>query len=214
MKVRDGSFTAQTLTLRSRGDNDVKLEHPPVESDYEVYFRSMTAWFEVRFAGVGMKDEGLARKHHAFSLKRNEIYDFQRLRQAPSTKLMRRCTARLPGLEELEVGAFLMVGIDGEAVGMGDGGALVQVGRDGKWKLRILTMYNYGGTDEDGIDVITDDDLYEDEPDEDEFQEEQREAADCQLTYFGQGAHIRFHAHENRTGDGLGQAVLRGTGAG
>lgn len=101
-KVRDGSFTVQTLTLRSRGDNDVKLEDPPVESDYEVYFRSMTTWFEVRFAGVGMKDEGLARKHHTFTLKQNKIYDFQRLRQAPSTKLMRQCTARLPGLEEVD----------------------------------------------------------------------------------------------------------------
>ena len=102
VKVRDGSFTVQTLTLRSRGDNDVKLEDPPVESDYEVYFRSMTDWFEVRFAGVGMKDEGLGRKHHTFSPIQNKIYDFQRLRQAPATKLMHQCTARLPGLEELD----------------------------------------------------------------------------------------------------------------
>lgn len=100
-------------------------------------------------------------------------------------------------------GAFLLVGVDRETVGMGDGGALVRAGRDSKWKMRVLNMFNCDGTDEDGIDVIADDDLYGDEPDEDELWEEQKEAADCQLTYFGQGANVRFHAHENRTRDGL-----------
>lgn len=119
-------------------------------------------------------------------------------------QMLKKMAAKCKRKPEIaEVGAFLMVGVDGETVGMGDGGALVQADRDGKWRLRVLTMYNCDGTDDDGIDVIADDDLYSDEPDEDEFWEEQKEAADCQLTYFGRGANVRFHAHENRTGDGL-----------
>lgn len=105
--------------------------------------------------------------------------------------------------EIAEAGAFLLVGVNREAVGMGDGGALVRAGQDGKWKMCVLNMFNCGGTDGDDVDVIVDDDLYGDETEEDELWEEQKEAADCQLTYFGQGANVRFHAHENRTSDGL-----------
>lgn len=117
-----------------------------------------------------------------------------------SKKVAVKCK-RMP--EIAAAGAFLLVGVDREAIGMGDGGVLVLAGQDGKWKMRVLNMFNCDGTDEDDLDVIADDDLYGDEPDGDELWEEQKEAADCQLTYFGQGANMRFHAHENRTGDGL-----------
>lgn len=115
-------------------------------------------------------------------------------------KMAAKCKRKL---EIASAGAFLLVWVDREAIGMGDGGALVRAVQDSKWKMCVLNMFNCDGTDDDGIDVIADDDLYDDEPDEDELWEEQKEAADCQLTYFGQGANVRFHAHENRTGDGL-----------
>lgn len=104
VKIKDGAFTVQTLTVNSHGrfGIDVTLNDPPDCPDYELYLRSTSAWLKVCFAGVGMKDEGLTRVHHTFSMKRNEIYDFQRLRQTPATELMGQCTARLPGLEELD----------------------------------------------------------------------------------------------------------------
>lgn len=105
VKIEDGAFTIQTLTPDGGSylSLSVTLKDPPLDSDHEIYLRSTAApWFRVRFAGVGMKDEGLARVHHTFRLEQNEIYDFQRLRQTPATELMRQCTAHLPGLEELD----------------------------------------------------------------------------------------------------------------
>ncbi|MBD5083790.1 MAG: hypothetical protein HDT33_01655 [Clostridiales bacterium] len=118
-------------------------------------------------------------------------------------QMLKKMAAKCKRKPEIaSAGAFLLVGVDRDAIGMGDGGALIRAGQDSKWKVCVLNMFNCDGTDDD-IDVIVDDDLYDDEPDEDELWEEQKEAADCQLTYFGQGANVRFHAHENRTGDGL-----------
>lgn len=99
-----------------------------------------------------------------------------------------------------DAGAFLLVGVDRDAIGMGDGAALVRVGEDGKWKPSVLRM---DCTPEETVDVIPNDDLYDDEPDGNEFLEEQEKAADCQIEYFGQSASVCFHAHVNRTNDGL-----------
>lgn len=104
--------------------------------------------------------------------------------------------------EIAKAGAFLLVGIDREATGMGSGAALVWRGAEGKWKIRPLNVVNRDAT-EDTEDIIGDEDLYDDEPEEDEFEEDGEEAADCQISCFAHGADIRFHAHVNRTEDGL-----------
>lgn len=104
--------------------------------------------------------------------------------------------------EIASAGAFLLMGIDRDAVGMGDGAALTWVGENSKWKMCFLNMINREAAAGDGEDIIADDDLYDDE-DKGEFEEEQEKAADFQIDYYGRGANVRFHAHENRTGDGL-----------
>lgn len=116
-------------------------------------------------------------------------------------ELVVKCKRRA---EIAKAGAFLLVGIDREAIGMGDGAALAWKGAEGKWKMRFLNVVNRDTTVGDTEDIITDDDLYGDEPDEDEFMEEDaEEAADCQIWYSAHGADVRFHAHVNRTNDGL-----------
>lgn len=106
--------------------------------------------------------------------------------------------------EIASAGAFLLVGIDREAVGMGDCSALTWAGENGKWKMCFLNMVNCEATAEEYVDIITADDLYDDE-DNDDFEdfEEQGEAADCRVEYYGRGASVCFHAHANRTNDGL-----------
>lgn len=115
-------------------------------------------------------------------------------------KIAARC-AKEPGITEAQ--AFLLVGVNWAATGMGDGGALVWESDTGKWTMRFLRMVNRSATAEEGVDIIGLDDLYDD-PDDDQFAEEEtEEAADCGITYSGSGFDVRFHAHVNRTGDGL-----------
>lgn len=97
--VNDGAFTVQTLAMEGS-----TLKDPPCDSDYEVYLRTADNWSVVHFDGIGMMDEGLTRVKWDFGLQKDKIYDFQRLRQAPTIWLMRQCTVRLPGLEELDAG--------------------------------------------------------------------------------------------------------------
>lgn len=105
--------------------------------------------------------------------------------------------------EIADAGAFLLVGIDREAIGMGDGSALAWAGEGGKWKMRFLDTIDRDTTAEEIVDIITDDDLYDDEPGEEDLLEEQEEAADCRVAYSQHGASVHFHAHVNRTNDGL-----------
>jgi len=100
-------------------------------------------------------------------------------------------------------GAFLLAGVNQDVTGMGDGATLVWRGADGKWKMRRLPMVNGDATMEDGVVIIGDEDLYEDEPDGNEAEEEKAEAADCRVEYSCSGVSVRFFAHVNRTCDGL-----------
>lgn len=99
IQIKDGPFVVQTLAC-ARCPSTVTLKDPPSDPDYEIYFRRTAhLWPKVRFAGLGMKDEGLTRKHHDFHPNGDVIYDFQKLRQAYTEAQMRQCTAQLPGLE-------------------------------------------------------------------------------------------------------------------
>lgn len=99
IQVKDSAFAVQTLAYNIHG-SVIKLKDPPNDPDYEIYFRCPTDWgLKVQFAGLGMKEEGLIRKHIHFSPEPGAIYDFQKLRQAPTVALMEQCTAQLPGLE-------------------------------------------------------------------------------------------------------------------
>lgn len=117
--VKDGAFAVQTLTTEG-SDVYMTLKDPPCDSDYELYLRSTGNWYVVHFDGIGMMDEGLTRVERDFVLHENVIYDFQRLRQAPTIKLMRQCTARLPGLEELDAGPGALCPKEGRAEGTPD----------------------------------------------------------------------------------------------
>ena len=116
-------------------------------------------------------------------------------------KVVAKCVKE-PAISKVK--AFLLVEVNREAVGMGGSGALVCERDTGGWKVRFLRMVNRSAADEDGVDIIGLEDLYDDDPDEDQFAEEEtEEAADCGITYSGSGFDVRFHAHVNRTGDGL-----------
>ena len=116
-------------------------------------------------------------------------------------KMAAKC-AKEPALSNAK--AFLLVGIDRNAIGMGDGGALLWESDTGKWTMRFLRMVSRSAADDEGVDIIGPDDLYDYDSDEDQFAEEEtEEAADCGITYSGFGFDVRFHAHVNRTGDGL-----------
>lgn len=101
IQIRDGSFVVQTLSYSEFGyKSTVTLKDPPVDPDYEIYFRCPTDWGpEVRFAGIGMKDEGLTRKHHSFIPKRGVIYEFQKLCNISAPAMTEQCTAQLPELD-------------------------------------------------------------------------------------------------------------------
>ena len=100
--------------------------------------------------------------------------------------------------------AFLLVEVNREAVGMGGSGALVWKCDTGGWKARFLRMVNRSAADEEGLDIIGLEDFYDDDPAEDQLTEDEtEEAADCGITYSGSGFDVCFHAHVNRTGDGL-----------
>ena len=102
IQVKDGPFVVQTLTYHGC-ESGVTLKDRPVDSDYEIYFRYSTQWGpKVRFAGLGMKDEGLNRKHRHFYPECGVIYDFQKLCQAPTIALMKQCTVQLPGSEDAD----------------------------------------------------------------------------------------------------------------
>lgn len=113
--VKDGAFTVQTLAMEGS-----TLKDPPCDSDYEVYLRTADNCSVVHFDGIGMMDEGLTRVERDFVLHEDVIYDFQRLRQAPTIKLMRQCTVRLPGLEELDAGPGALCPKEGRAEGTPD----------------------------------------------------------------------------------------------
>ena len=117
--VKDGAFTVQTLAMEG-SDVYMTLKDPPCDSDYEVYLRCTDNWSVVHFDGTGMMDEGLTRAGWDFTLQKDVIYDFQRLRQAPTIRQMRQCTAQLPGLEELDAGPGALCSEEGRAEGTPD----------------------------------------------------------------------------------------------
>lgn len=116
-------------------------------------------------------------------------------------KIVAKCVKE-PAISKVK--AFLLVEVNREAVGMGGSGALVWERDTGAWKVRLLRMVNRSAADEEGVDIIGLEDLYDDDPDEDQFAEEEtEEAADFVITSPDSGTDVHFHAHVNRTGDGL-----------